>query len=440
MSQVFYRSPKTSYPVAVRGDGVYLYDEKGKAYLDASGGAAVSCLGHQHPYVIDAIKSQLDQLSFAHTAFFTNAPQEALAERLSARFPEKNSRVYFLSGGSEANETAIKLARQFWVAGGKPDKYLIISREQSYHGNTLGALSLSGNPQRRKVYQPMLFDWPRIEPCYAYRHQFSTETEQDYGERAANYLQQEIDRVGAENVAAFIAEPVVGATLGVVPAAKGYFERIREICNKNNILLILDEVMCGAGRTGHYFAFEADNIVPDIVTLAKGLGGGYQPIGAVICRDHIHNQIVDGSGSFAHGHTYIGHATACAAGLAVMDVIEAEHLLQKVKTSGEVIRTDLAAAFGEHPFIGDIRGRGLFIGIELVQDKADKTPHANGGKVATSIKQRAMSEGLICYPGSGGADGINGCHILLAPPFIYTSSHIDELVTKLKRVLHVTHF
>lgn len=440
MSRVFYRSPKASYPVAVRGDGVYLYDGEGRAYLDASGGAAVSCLGHQHPYVIDAIKSQLDQLSFAHTAFFTNTPQEELATRLSARFPEINSRVYFLSGGSEANETAIKLARQYWVAAGKSDKYLVISREQSYHGNTLGALSLSGNPQRRKVYQPMLFDWPRIEPCYAYRHQLATESEQDYGTRAANYLQQEIDRVGAENVAAFIAEPVVGATLGVVPAAMGYFKRIREICDQNNILLILDEVMCGAGRTGNYFAFEADQIVPDIVTLAKGLGGGYQPIGAVICRDHIHNQIVDGSGSFSHGHTYIGHATACAAGLAVMDVIEAENLLDKVKTSGDVIRADLAAAFKEHPFIGDIRGKGLFIGMELVQDKADKVPHTNGGKVATSIKQRAMSEGLICYPGSGGADGVNGCHILLAPPFIYNSSHIDELITKLKRVLHVRHF
>lgn len=440
MSRVFYRSPKSTYPEAVRGEGVYLYDASGKSYLDASGGAAVSCLGHQHPYVIEAIKSQLGKLSFAHTAFFTNAPQEELANRLSARFPEANARVYFLSGGSEANETAVKLARQYWVAEGQPEKYLVISREQSYHGNTLGALSLSGNPQRRKVYEPMLFDWPRIAPCYAYRHQNITESAEEYGIRMANLLELEIGRVGAENVAAFIAEPVVGATLGVVPAEQGYFKRIREICDEHNVLLILDEVMCGAGRTGHYFAFEEDKVIPDIVTLAKGLGGGYQPIGAVICRDHIHNQIVTECGSFSHGHTYIGHATACAAGLAVMDVLESERLLDKVKDTGQMLRAELNAAFSEHPFIGDIRGKGLFIGIELVHDKATKSPHVNGSKLASTIKQRAMSEGLICYPGSGGADGIQGCHILLAPPFIYSSSHCDELVFKLERVLNAARF
>jgi adenosylmethionine-8-amino-7-oxononanoate aminotransferase len=435
MSQVFYRSPKSHYPFADRADGVYLYDEHGKSYLDGSGGAAVSCLGYNHPQVIAAIKAQLDKVPFAHSAFFTNEPQELLAMMLAGKFPEAGSRTYFLSGGSEANETALKLARQYWLAQKRDEKYKIISREQSYHGNTLGALSVSGNAQRRVTYGPMLQDWPRIAPCYSYRHQLTGETPEQYAIRAANELERAILTAGPESVAAFIAEPVVGATLGVVPAESGYFARIREICDRYEVLLILDEIMCGAGRTGTYFAFEQEHIVPDIVTLAKGLGAGYQPLGATICREFIHDSIVEAFGSFAHGHTYIGHATACAAGVAVMQIIDDQQLLAAINTTGEKIRSALRDRFGAHPYVGDIRGRGLFIGLELVRDRNTRKAFANSAELAGRLKQLGMDNGLIFYPGSGSVDGKAGTHILLAPPYIYQNHHVDELVDKLSMVL-----
>jgi len=433
MSSVFYRNPRHTYPRGARGEGVYLYDDTGKQYLDGSGGAAVTCLGHGHPDVIAAIKGQVDQLAYAHTAFFTNEPQEQLAARLAERFGEEGARVYFLSSGSEANETAIKLARQYWLAKGSPDKHVVISREQSYHGNTLGALSLSGNPMRREIFAPCLHDWPRIAPCYAYRHQQDDETDDEYGERAAQALEDAIIQHGAENIAAFIAETVVGATLGAVPPTGPYLKRIREICDKHDVLLILDEVMAGSGRSGTYFAFEQDGVLPDITTIAKGLGGGYQAIGATIVRGHIHDAIVEAFNFFEHGHTYIGHATACAAGLAVSDVIDRDDLLKNVQSVGELLFGELKIAFGDHPNVGNIRGRGLFIGIELVEDRDTKKPadRTYGGR----IKQAAMDNGLVIYPGGRTADGEQGAHILLAPPFIYDASHVDELVTKLRAVL-----
>ena len=314
MPNVFYREPSHAYPIGLRGDGVYLYDADGRRYLDGSGGAAVSTLGHGNKRVVERIKQQLDALDFAHTAFFTNEPQELLAARVAERFGTGAVRVYFVSGGSEANETAIKLARQYWQACGANDKTIFISREQSYHGNTLGALSLSGNPGRRKLYAPLLHDWPRISPCYAYRHKRADETDHDYALRCADELEQTIVNIGAERVAGFVAETVVGATLGAAPAAPGYFQAVREICDRHDILLILDEVMCGSGRTGTFFAFEQESIVPDLVTLAKGLGAGYQPLGATVCRENIHDRIVAAHGEFAHGHTYVGHPVACAAG------------------------------------------------------------------------------------------------------------------------------
>lgn len=433
MSSVFYRSPTQQYPRAVHGEGVYLYDEAGKQYLDGSGGAAVTCLGHGHADVIDAIKAQVDQLAYAHTAFFTNEPQEELAARLAERFGEPGARVYFLSGGSEANETAVKLARQYWLAKGREQKHMVISREQSYHGNTLGALSLSGNPMRRNIFAPLLHDWPRIAPCYAYRHQADDETDEDYGDRAAQALEDAIVEHGAENIAAFIAETVVGATLGAVPPAPGYLKKIREICDRHEILMILDEVMSGCGRSGTYFAFEQDDVLPDITTIAKGLGGGYQAIGATITRGHVHDAIVDAFNFFEHGHTYIGHATACAAGLAVSGVIDRDDLLNNVSSVGEQLFGELKIAFGDHPNVGNIRGRGLLIGVELVEDRDTKKPadRSYSGK----IKNAAMENGLIIYPGGRTADGESGAHILLAPPFIYDSSHVDELVSKLQVVL-----
>ena len=433
MSNVFYRTPRHIYPRAVRGEGVYIYDDGGKQYLDGSGGAAVSCLGHTHPAVIAAIKNQLDDLAYAHTSFFTTGPQERLATRLADRFGESDAKVYLVSGGSEANETALKLVRQYWLAKGRGDKHIVVSREQSYHGNTLGALSVSGNRGRRNIYAPILHDWPRIAPCYAYRHQETGETEAAYGERAAQALEDAIIEHGAGNIAAFIAETVVGATLGAVPGVIGYFQKVREICDRHDILLILDEVMAGAGRSGSYFAFEQDGIRPDIVTIAKGLGGGYQAIGATIVRRSIHDAIVDAFGAFEHGHTYIGHATACAAANAVADVLERENLLANVMRISALLKKELAMALAEHPNVGDIRGRGLLLGIELVADRASKTPVEPG--VAGLIKSTAMAKGLIIYPGGGTADGRIGAHILLAPPFIYDNGHVDELVSKLRAVL-----
>ena len=433
MSSVFYRNPKAQYPRGLRGDGVYLYDDTGKQYLDGSGGAAVTCLGHGHADVIAAIKAQVDQLAYAHTAFFTNAPQEKLAARLAERFGEPGARVYYLSGGSEANETAIKLARQYWLAQGKSQKHIVISREQSYHGNTLGALSLSGSPGRRQIYAPLLHDWPRIEPCYAYRHQQDDETEDEYGERVAQTLNDAIESSGAENIAAFIAETIVGATLGAVPAVSGYFRKIRQICDRHNILLILDEVMSGSGRSGTYFAFEQEGVLPDIVTLAKGLGGGYQAIGATIVRDFIHDAVIEKFNFFEHGHTYIGHATACAASIAVSDVLDRDDLLANVRTIGAQLLSELKLSFGDHLNVGDIRGRGLFIGIELVEDRETKAPADRS--LSGRIKQAAMDHGLVIYPGGGTADGHAGAHILLAPPFIYDGNNVDELVSKLQLVL-----
>jgi adenosylmethionine-8-amino-7-oxononanoate aminotransferase len=433
MSSVFYRNPQQEYPKGMRGEGVYLYDSNGRQYLDGSGGAAVSCLGHRHPYVIAAIKHQVEELAYAHTAFFTNEPQERLANQLAARFSEENARVYFLSGGSEAIEASIKLARMYWLSRGFDDKYIVISRHQSYHGNTLGALSLSGNPGRRDIYAPMLQDWPKIPPCYAYRLRNDGESDHDYGARAARALEEAIENNGAENIAAFLAETVVGATIGAVPPVGDYLRRIREICDRHDILLILDEIMAGCGRTGSYFAFEQYGIRPDITTLAKGLGAGYQPIGAVVARRAIHDTIVDHFGSFYHGHTYIGHATACAAAFAVAQAVHQDKLLDNVNRIGASLRSELRAAFAEHPDIGDIRGRGMLIGIELVKDRANKTPADPA--LAAIIKGIAMEEGLIIYPGAGTADGRRGAHILLAPPFIYEPAHVDELVTKLGKVM-----
>jgi len=437
MASVFYRDPQHDYPVAVRGEGVYLYDAEGKQYLDGSGGAAISCLGYCYPEVSNAIAEQIGKLAFAHTVAFTNEPQEKLAARLAARFANTNAgeagaRVYFVSGGSEANETALKLVRQYWVARGRESKHIMISRQQSYHGNTLGALSLAGDPGRSKIYAPLLQQWPKIEPCYAYRHQREDESEEAYGTRSAMALEEAIQEQGAENIAAFFAEPVVGATMGAVPAVGPYFRKIREICDHHEVLLVLDEVMAGCGRTGTWFAFEQEDILPDIVTMAKGLGAGYQPIGAVLARSLIHDGVVEGSGSFAHGHTYVGHATAAAAGVAVERVIRRENLLENVVETGRVLLDELRKAFRDHPHVGDVRGRGLILGIELVQDRESKTPIRAELGLPETIRRTAMQHGLICYPGGGTADGRNGAHVLLAPPFIYNRSHVDELITKLR--------
>ena len=431
MSHIFPRHTKQLPPVAVRGEGCYLYDSTGKQYLDASGGAAVSCLGHGDQTVIDAIKAQLDKLAYAHTGFLTSEPAETLADLLIDHAPGDLDRVYLVSGGSEAMEAALKLARQYFVEKGEPKRGRLIARKQSYHGNTMGALSAGGNAWRRAQFGPLLIDMSHIEPCYEYRLKHDDETLEEYGLRAANYLEEELLRVGPENVMAFAAEPVVGATSGAVTAAPGYFKRVREICDQYGILLILDEVMCGMGRTGSLFACEQDGVSPDILCIAKGLGAGYQPIGAMLCSRQIYETIENGTGFFQHGHTYLGHPTAAAAGVAVVNAMLDRALIPRVKTQGDKLTAALQAQFGQHPNVGDIRGRGLFQGIELVADRASKAPFDPSRKIAGRIKAAAFEAGMICYPMSGTIDGQTGDHVLLAPPFIISDDQIDELVQKL---------
>ena len=431
MTHVFSRHTKIQPPVVAGGQGCYLFDQSGKQYLDGSGGAAVSCLGHGDADVIAAVKAQLDKIAFAHTGFFTSEPAEALADLLIAKAPEGIDRVYFVSGGSEATEAAIKLARQYFVEKGEPKRSRLIARKQSYHGNTIGALSAGGNEWRRAQFGPLLLDVSHIDPCYDYRLRRPDETPEAFGLRSADALETEILRVGPETVMAFIAEPVVGATAGAVPPAPGYFKRIREICDRYGILLILDEVMCGMGRTGTLFASEQDGVIPDIIAIAKGLGGGYQPLGAMLCSGEIYQAIENGSGFFQHGHTYMGHPAACAAGLAVVNAILERQLLPRVEEMGEALRAALQDRFGQHPNVGDIRGRGLFVGVELVQDRETKVPFAPGDRIAPKIKAATFDAGLICYPMSGTIDGRTGDHVLLAPPYIIGHEQIDELIDKL---------
>lgn len=431
MEHVFHRFPKSTLPVVARGDGMFVYDKDGNEYLDACGGAAVSCLGHSDESVKRAIVDQLDRIPFAHTAFYTSDVAEQLADRLTAMAPGNLSRVYFTSGGSEATETALKMARQYFVEKGEPERRHIISRRQSYHGNTLGALAAGGNQWRRAQFEPLLFETHHIAPCYEYRDREPDESPEAYGIRVADELDEQISELGAEKVIAFIAETVVGATSGAVPPTPGYFKRIREICDRYGILLILDEVMCGTGRTGTMFACEQDDIAPDLLTMAKGLGAGYQPIGAVMVGAHLFDAFRGGSGFFQHGHTYIAHPTACAASLAVINAIEERDLLANVRDRGAELRAALEDRFGQHPHIGDIRGRGLFIGLEIVRDRESKEPIDGGAALAGAIKANAMAAGLMIYPMGGTIDGSRGTHILLAPPYILESGHIGIIVDRL---------
>lgn len=430
MPHVFPRHTKAKLPVIQSGDGCYLIDSAGKKYFDACGGAAVSCLGHGDKDVIDAIKKQVDEIAYAHTSFFTSDPAEELAELLIQYAPEGIDRAYFVSGGSEAVEAAIKLARQYFLEKGEPARCRLIARRQSYHGNTLGALAAGGNEWRRKPFSPLMIETSHISPCYEYRGRADGETTKAYGQRVANELEAEILQLGPETVMAFIAEPVVGATAGAVPPVKGYFKRVRDICDKYGVLLILDEVMCGMGRTGSLYACEQEQIAPDILCIAKGLGSGYQPIGAMLCSSEIYETIEAGSGFFQHGHTYIGHPTACAAALAVFKKLSGG-LVERVKPLGDKLDLALRDAFSKHLNVGDIRGLGLFHGIELVADRNTKKPFDPQDQIAKKMKKAAFDAGLMIYPMGGTIDGVNGDHILLAPPFIIEEEDINEIIEKL---------
>ena len=438
MSKTFPRNMKNLPPAATSAQGCYIYDKSGKSYLDGSGGAAVSCLGHGDPDIISAIKSQADQLSFAHTGFFTSEPAEELTELLIKHAPGDLDRVYLVSGGSEATEAAIKLARQFHIENGEPERKNLIARKQSYHGNTLGALAAGGNEWRRKQFSPLLINVSHISPCYEYILREETETAYEYGQRMAQELEDEILRLGPKSVMAFMAEPIVGATLGAVPAVDGYFQKIRKICDQYGVLLILDEVMCGMGRTGYLYACNADNIAPDILCIAKGLGAGYQPIGAMLCTSQIYECIENGSGLFQHGHTYLGHPVAAAAANAVIKKLINNDLVSRSTEKGKKLSNMLESKFSQHPNVGDIRGRGLFQGIEFVENRETKKPFDPDLKFATKLKMNAFEAGLICYPMSGTRDGKNGDHVLLAPPFIIEDSQMDELIEKMDSAITKT--
>ena len=437
-THVFHRPLHVTPPTAVAGHGVYLVDQDGKQYIDASGGAAVSCLGHGHPAVLAAMHAQIDSLAYAHTSFFTTDVAERLADQLVKTAPDSLNHVYFVSGGSEAMEAALKMARQYFVEIGAPQRTKFIARRQSYHGNTLGVLAIGGNQWRRAPFAPILMDATHVAPCYAYRDQAEDETPEQYGQRLANELEAAILSQGADEVIAFVAETVGGATAGVLPPVPGYFKAVREVCDRYGVLLILDEVMCGMGRCGTLHAFEQEGVVPDLLGIAKGLGGGYQPIGAVLASDKIVAAMNNGSGFFQHGHTYLGHAVACAASLAVQQTIEQDNLLTHCRTRGEQLQNLLTETFKNHPHIGDIRGRGLFRGIELVHDRTNKTPFASELKLHARIKKNAMAEGLLCYPMGGTVDGKEGDHILLAPPFISSEDEIAMIVERLNRAINIS--
>jgi len=431
MTRLLHRQIHHAYPRAVGGEGIHLIDGAGRRYIDASGGAAVSCLGHQHPAVLAAMHAQLDQLAYAHTSFFTTDVAEALGEELLAHAPPGMSHVYFVSGGSEAVEAALKMARQYFVERGEPQRRYFISRRQSYHGNTLGALGVGGNAWRRAQFAPILVDNHYIDPCYAYRYRHPGESDEAYGVRAADELDAKIRELGAGNVIAFVAETVVGATLGAVPPAPGYLRRVRDICNEHGILLILDEVMCGMGRTGTLHACTRDGVAPDLMTVAKGLGGGYAPIGATFVAKHVFDAFARGSGMFQHGHTYVGHPLACAAALAVQRTVREERLLDNVLARGVQLEQGLRERFRDHPHVGDIRGRGLFWGVELVAERESKSPFDPARRLHAGIKAAAMERGLLVYPMGGTIDGRAGDHVLLAPPFICDAGAIDAILDRL---------
>jgi adenosylmethionine-8-amino-7-oxononanoate aminotransferase len=430
MTKLIHRSLGSTPPVAVSGKGIHLVDRDGREYIDASGGAAVSCLGHAHPEVLAAMHAQIDRVAYAHTGFFTTDVAEELAATLVEGAPPGIGQVFMTSGGSEAMEAALKLARQYFVERGEPRRSRFIARRQSFHGNTLGALAVGGNPMRRKQYGPLLVDVARVAPCYEYRDRRDTETPEQYSERLANELDAEISRIGGETVIAFVAETVVGATLGAAPPTPGYFRRVREICDRHGILLILDEVMCGMGRCGSLHACEQEGVAPDLMAIAKGLGGGYQPVGALLASSAIVDTLRKGSGAFMHSHTYIGHPVACAAALAVQRVMRAQHLVKKASDDGKYLTNKLRSVLGQHPLVGDIRGRGLLLGIELVEDRASKRPFPPALKLHAKVKAEAMKRGLLVYPMGGTIDGERGDHVLLAPPFIATRADLDTIVER----------
>jgi len=432
MSRVLHRTLTSVPPVAVRAKGMHIHLQDGTTILDGSGGAAVSCLGHAHPRVVEALSKQAATHAYAATTFFTSEPAEALADLLLEGDPGGLTHAYFVSSGSEGTEAALKLARQYFLEIGQPGRTKFIARRQGYHGNTLGALSAGGNMMRRAPYGPLLSDaFSLVSPCFAYRFREESETDEAYVRRLADELETEFQRLGPQNVIAFCAETVVGATAGCVTALPGYFKAMRAVCDRHGALLILDEVMCGMGRTGTLHAWEQEGVTPDIQVIAKGLGGGYQPIGGILIAGRVIEALRSGSGSFMHGHTYQAHPVACAAALAVQKVIREDGLLANVVAMGERLEAGLQERFGNHRHVGDIRGRGLFRALEFVADRSTRESFDPALKVHDRVKEAALSRGLAIYPMGGTIDGRRGDHVIVSPAYIAGPGDIDAIIDRL---------
>jgi adenosylmethionine-8-amino-7-oxononanoate aminotransferase len=417
-------------PRIAYGRGSYLYDEDGRRYVDGSGGPAVFSVGHAQPEINAAIAQQLGKIAYAYRYLYTSSALEELTSVLLARCGGDFRHVIYSCSGSEAMESALKVALQYYTARGLPARRHFIARERSWHGNTLGALSISGFAQRRRAFEGSLLDVTFVSAANAYRPPAGVSPE-SLVPYLAGELEQRILELGPERIAGFVFEPVVGAAGGVVPAPEGYARAIQAVCRKYDVLLIADEVMCGSGRVGSWRALEHDGVEPDIMAVAKGLAGGYIPLGATLCTGAVGHAILATDGVFYTGHTFTGHTAACAAGLAVQRLIEREGLIGRVKQRGEVFRQELKHALAGFDEVGDVRGRGYFIGVELVRDRATKMPFGRERGLSFDVGARAFASGLICYPGSGNVDGVLGDTIILAPPYNASDAELEEIITKL---------
>jgi len=427
-------STSGAMPKISHGEGVYVYDADGNRYIDGSSGPALFCLGHGNREVGEAIKSQIDRIAHGYRYIFSSDPLEQLQALIAEESGGDLNRMIFVSGGSEAVESCLKVALQYHSANGETSRRRFISRRRSWHGNTLGALSVSGFLARRTPYEGALIDSSLLSPVNIYRPPPNV-APGEVAEFCATELEQEIERLGAENIAAFIFEPIVGAAGGVVPAPPGYAARIRDICDRSGVLMIADEVMCGVGRCDAWRALAVDDVTPDIMAIAKGLAGGYLPLGAAVFRERLHERILEAYGEVISGHTYTGHTTACAAGLAVQTIIRRDRLVRKASADGRYLRERLGETIGNLDFVGDIRGRGLFIGIELVADRETKEPYDPELQLFARVRARAFANGLICYPTGGNVDGRRGDHVILAPPYTASRAELDEIIDKMATTL-----
>jgi adenosylmethionine-8-amino-7-oxononanoate aminotransferase len=431
-SASFFPALEGDLPTIVRAEGVYLYDAHGSRIIDAAGGVGcVTSVGHAVPDVIEAISKQLQNVAFVPWTQFQSEPAQKLAEAIAEMTPRGLNGVALFTSGSEVTEGAVKLARQYWLAKDKPQKHLVISRWQGFHGMTLGATGFSGHTQRRRKYQPMIQDMPKIGPAYAYRCDDCASGSL----RCADELERTIRWYGPENVACFIAEPVVGATMGAVPAPPGYFQRISEICDDNGVLFIADEVMSGFGRTGKWFAIEHWDVVPDILVAAKGVSGGYAPLAVLMAQSRVVDALREAGTPWIAGHTYAQHPVSAAAGLAVLEYLQRHELVRAAAERGAQLKAGLQSLMPKHRILGDVRGLGLMLGVELVKDQRSKEPFPVEQGVAFAFARACIEEGVAVYPGQSGADGMVGDHALVTPPLVISAEQVNDLVSGIDRGL-----